>query len=88
MHAIELETQIDENREIHLRLPPHVQARTAKVVILYEEGLPSDAIEGALEGRAIEKRPARELGQFRGKVWMSDDFDAPLPDDFWLEGGS
>ena len=28
----------------------------------------------------------RVFGQHRGKIWMSQDFDAPLPDDFWLSG--
>jgi hypothetical protein len=26
----------------------------------------------------------RQFGQFRGQVRMSDDFNAPLPDAFWL----
>ena len=26
----------------------------------------------------------REFGQFRGRVHMSEDFEEPLPDDFWL----
>ena len=26
----------------------------------------------------------REFGQFRGRVHVSEDFDEPLPDDFWL----
>lgn len=25
--------------------------------------------------------PRRELGLYRGKIWMADDFDAPLADD-------
>jgi antitoxin (DNA-binding transcriptional repressor) of toxin-antitoxin stability system len=28
----------------------------------------------------------RVFGQHRGQVWMSSDFDDPLPDDFWLSG--
>lgn len=28
----------------------------------------------------------RIFGQNRGKIWMSHDFDDPLPDDFWLSG--
>jgi antitoxin (DNA-binding transcriptional repressor) of toxin-antitoxin stability system len=28
----------------------------------------------------------RVFGQHRGKIWMSPDFDAPLPEDFWLSG--
>jgi len=31
----------------------------------------------------IEKKPPkkRPLGMDRGKIWIADDFDAPLPDD-------
>jgi antitoxin (DNA-binding transcriptional repressor) of toxin-antitoxin stability system len=28
----------------------------------------------------------RVFGQHRGQVWMSSDFDAPLPDDLWSSG--
>jgi antitoxin (DNA-binding transcriptional repressor) of toxin-antitoxin stability system len=28
----------------------------------------------------------RVFGQHRGKIWLSPDFDAPLPEDFWLSG--
>jgi hypothetical protein len=28
--------------------------------------------------------PQRIPGLHTGTVWMSDDFDAPLPDEFWL----
>jgi prevent-host-death family protein len=27
--------------------------------------------------------PRRPLGLFKGQIWMSDDFDDPLPDEFW-----
>lgn len=30
--------------------------------------------------------PKRVFGQHRGKIWMSPDFNDPLPDDFWLSG--
>ncbi len=26
----------------------------------------------------------RIAGLHRGKIWVSDDFDAPLPDEFWI----
>ncbi|HEX8355153.1 MAG TPA: hypothetical protein VF611_19775 [Pyrinomonadaceae bacterium] len=29
----------------------------------------------------------RVAGLHRGAAWMSDDFDEPLPDEFWLGGG-
>ncbi len=28
--------------------------------------------------------PARVFGQYRGRIRISDDFDAPLPEAFWL----
>ncbi len=28
----------------------------------------------------------RVFGQHKGQIWMSDDFDDPLPDEFWLGG--
>jgi antitoxin (DNA-binding transcriptional repressor) of toxin-antitoxin stability system len=30
---------------------------------------------------AAEQNPARKLGTLRGKIWMSDDFAALLPND-------
>jgi prevent-host-death family protein len=27
------------------------------------------------------KKPKRKPGSFKGKIWIADDFDAPLPDD-------
>ena len=79
MQAIELETNIDENNEIHIKLPAEVQAREARVVVLYEQPAAQAPAQQA------ETRPIK-LGLFRDAVWMSDDFDDPLPDDFWLGG--
>ena len=28
----------------------------------------------------------RVFGQYQGKIQIADDFDAPLPDEFWLSG--
>jgi len=72
MQAIEIETEIDENREIHIKLPPQVQARQARVVVMYDEPLTD------------QKTSKRQFGQFRGQVQMSEDFNAPLSEAFWL----
>jgi hypothetical protein len=37
MQAIELDTVIDENGEIRLRLPAVLKARKARVIVLYDE---------------------------------------------------
>ena len=72
MIALELPAEIDEYGQIHLQLPEQVRAKTAKVIVLYENS-------------ASPKKPVC-LGMFAGKIQVSDDFDAPLPDSFWLEG--
>ncbi|HEY1051223.1 MAG TPA: hypothetical protein VGE39_15740 [Prosthecobacter sp.] len=41
----------------------------------------------AVEVREQETPPLtqpRVLGLHRGMIWMADDFNDPLPDDFWL----
>ena len=30
----------------------------------------------------------RVLGLNRGDIWISDDFNDPLPDEFWMDGQS
>ena len=37
MQAIELQTEIDDQGEIHLRLPLELKARKARVIVLYED---------------------------------------------------
>ncbi|MDQ7016132.1 MAG: hypothetical protein Q9N68_07130 [Gammaproteobacteria bacterium] len=78
MQAIEIETEIDESREIHIKLPPQVQARQARVVVMYDE--PVEVKEAKADG----KIGRRQFGQFLGQVQMSEDFDAPLSEAFWL----
>lgn len=73
MQAIEIETEIDDNHEIHLRLPTDIKAGKAKVVVLFED-------------KAPEIKSLRTFGQYSGAMTMSEDFDDPLPDEFWLGG--
>jgi len=74
MHAIELETEVNDEHEIHVRLPEQVKAHRVRIVILYDEPTPS------------QDRPKRVFGQYRGKIRIADDFDAPLPTEFWTGG--
>ena len=55
-------------------------ARNGDEVIIEENGEPSARIV------PIQKNELREriLGLREGQVWTSDDFDAELPDSFWL----
>ena len=45
--------------------------------------------DGRSRGRLVADPAAagrRVAGRYAGKMWMADDFDAPLPDEFWLGG--
>lgn len=54
-------------------------AQTGNEIIIAEDNKPV----ARLIGIAGPKRKRRIAGLQRGKIWVSDDFDAPLPDDFW-----
>jgi hypothetical protein len=71
MQAIELQTTIDENHQIHLQLPENYPPQSAKVIILLEN----------INTPPVKKR---QFGQFKGEIHIADDFDAELPDEFWL----
>lgn len=56
-----------------------MQVETGTEVILLRDTLPvARLVPVAAAG------VARVAGAFRGAVWTSVDFDAPLPDEFWL----
>ena len=73
MHTLEIPVDIDQNHQIHLQLPATITARKAKVIVMVEEDSPPAA------------KPFK-FGLFAGQIRIADDFDAPLPDSFWLEG--
>lgn len=70
MQAIEFPVEIDSNKQIHLQLPKDTQAHKARVIVIYDD------IQKTLKPITV--------GLFASKITMSDDFDAPLSDDFWL----
>ncbi|RIK76764.1 toxin-antitoxin (TA) system antitoxin [candidate division KSB1 bacterium] len=64
------------------------QARLAELLNLAQAGNEIIIAEGGqplarLVPISKPKRERRVAGLQRGKIWMSDDFDAPLPDEFW-----
>jgi hypothetical protein len=72
MHAIELPVSINHQHQIFLQLPQTIQPQKAKVIVMYEDF-------------EMTNKPMK-LGLFQGKIEMSDDFNEPLPDSFWLDG--
>ncbi|MCK6559666.1 type II toxin-antitoxin system Phd/YefM family antitoxin [candidate division KSB1 bacterium] len=64
------------------------QTRLAELLTLAQTGNEIIITEGnkplaRLVPIAGSKPLRRIAGLDRGKIWMSDDFDAPLPDEFW-----
>ena len=43
-----------------------------------------DAALAQIEQPALAQPARRIAGLHAGQTWISDDFDAPLPDSFWL----
>jgi hypothetical protein len=73
MEAIEIEAEVDENNEIHIKVPEGHAHEHARVRVVFEKE----------KQRAGPRR--RVFGQFRGKARMRDDFNEPLSDSFWLD---
>jgi prevent-host-death family protein len=64
------------------------QTRLAELLALAQAGNEIIIAEGgqplARLVPPVGAKPSRRIaGLHRGKIWMSDDFDAPLPDEFW-----
>lgn len=55
-------------------------AKDGDEIIIEENGEPLATV---LPIQKIEKRRKRIAGLGRNTIWMSDDFDEPLPDEFW-----
>ncbi|MEL6493400.1 MAG: hypothetical protein AAFQ95_25955 [Cyanobacteria bacterium J06621_3] len=81
MKAIKFETIINNRYEIHLKLPENVKVGRAEVIVMFDDDEDPLVRSSDVENAA---KPPRKFGQFRGQIQVADDFDAPLPDEFWL----
>ena len=72
MQALEINAQVTEDHEIHLKLPNNIKRGAVKVIVMYDEEKDT--------GQNIKKR---QFGQFKGKIEINSDFDEALPDTFW-----
>jgi prevent-host-death family protein len=60
-------------------------ASSGTEIIIAEHGTPRARLVPVTSGPSVQG--TRVLGLNRGSVaWISDDFDAPLPDEFWASG--
>jgi prevent-host-death family protein len=59
------------------------KANAGDEVILAKDGEPVAKLVALPREKSSEPLPPRTVGDFRGQFWIAEDFDAPLPDDFW-----
>ena len=76
MEAIKQEINIPENHHLKLDLNIPDSFPPGKAEIFFIIQSKKDTL----------KSSKRILGSMRGKVKMSDDFNDPLPDNFWVGG--
>lgn len=59
------------------------KANAGDEVILEKSGEPVAKLIALPRKTSSEALPPRTVGDFRGALWIADDFDAPLSDEFW-----
>lgn len=65
-----------DNLQLLIDLPESCQGKDLEVIVLPFEVSQGNQVEN--------KSPKRVFDYFKGKVEISDDFDAPLANEFWL----
>jgi hypothetical protein len=68
-----LQTHIGADGILQLKVPPDFTNTDIKVTVM--------VVQNMLPASSSKKRT---VGEYVGKIHISDDFDAPLPDEFWL----
>lgn len=53
------------------------EAAAGEEIVIAKNGKP----RARLVALAAEPKPLRRPGLYKGRIWMSDDFDAPWPED-------
>lgn len=67
--------------------PPDTIRDKAHLIELLHESMNSPTVpftDDSLEQMRQEVRASRTPGLHAGQYWIADDFDAPLPDSFWI----
>lgn len=88
MQTINLRAEIDEHDEIRIKVPAGHAHQWARIHVSIPDQDAADLDQAPLDAPtsdAITRKPLK-MGLFRGRIHMADDFNAPLPDSFWLDG--
>ncbi len=74
-------TQLLEAAFAHIsKLPEPQQDAYVRLILDQLEENPNGVVKPPSEALDAPKKRTRQLGMSEGKVWMADDFDAPLDD--------
>jgi len=80
-----IEMQTVDLDEAKVRLAELVSlARSGTEIVIEEEGVPLARIVAPTIVSPARATGERVPGLDPGAIWISDDFDEPLPDEFWL----
>jgi hypothetical protein len=71
MQSFQFASQINRKGMLNLQLPPDFANQEVDIVLV-------------INTKKKATLPERPIGQYAGKMKMSDDFSAPLRDEFWL----
>jgi len=74
MESFQFASQVSREGILNLQLPSTFANQEVDIVLVIN----------AKRTAKWETTQERPIGQYAGKMKMSDDFDAPLPDEFWL----
>jgi hypothetical protein len=80
-----MQAVVDGHDELRIKVPPGYRHCRARVAVTLPEPVPN---REAADAQVAPEPPARplQMGLFRGRIHMTEDFNDPLPDDVWLSG--
>jgi len=65
-----------------------VLVKQGKEVIIAKGKEPLAKLAPFAQSKESQTQTPRVFGEHKGQIWVSDDFDAPLPDKFWFGSGT
>jgi hypothetical protein len=68
-NTLQFISHVNANGLLQVQLPKHLADQEVEIILTV---------------RPFAENPRRPLGQYAGKMQMSEDFCAPLPEEFWL----
>ena len=72
--------------QVTINIPDEIPQKVVdKMLIQFESQLKTVKLDISIKELQETKLLKRQAGLGKGTIWMSDDFDEPLADSFWLD---